>query len=66
MLQALQHCPFITHLDADFGYHHKLNRPGTLPSTIRSLTLRNVESKDTFALLAGLPCLTDVTLRLVL
>ncbi|ORY79354.1 hypothetical protein BCR35DRAFT_304786 [Leucosporidium creatinivorum] len=66
VLQALQHCPFITHLDADFGYHHKLNRPGILPSSIRSLTLRNAESKDTFTLLAGLPCLTDLTLRLVL
>ena len=66
VLQALDLCNFITHFDADFGFHHRLSTPGILPSSIRSLTLRNIDVKAIFPLLAELPCLRDLTLRLVL
>ncbi len=37
-----------------------------MPAALRKLTLRNAEPTETFALLARLPNLTDLTLRLVL
>lgn len=37
-----------------------------LPTSLRALTLRNIEAKTIFGVLANLPSLTDLTLRLVL
>lgn len=59
-------CPNLTHFDADFGFHAHLKKPGVLPSSLKNLTLRNVTAPETFQLLAELPNLTNLILRLAL
>lgn len=58
--------PQLQSLDVDLGFHSGVLRPGVVPASLRRLTLRNAEAVDAFALLAGLPNLVDLTLRLVL
>ncbi|KDE05970.1 hypothetical protein MVLG_03656 [Microbotryum lychnidis-dioicae p1A1 Lamole] len=57
-------CPLPTTFDADFGHHPELLTPGLLPPSITTLTLRNVSAVETFILLAELPRVTDLTLRI--
>lgn len=64
--RVLKLCHGITRFDADFGVYPFLKLPGALPTSLRNLTLRNVEAIDTFTILAGLPNLSELTLRLVL
>ncbi|BGP14635.1 hypothetical protein JCM10213_001654 [Rhodosporidiobolus nylandii] len=67
LYRLLSHCRLIDTLDVDLGFYHELRvQPALLPSTIRTLTLRNSEPLDTLALVNHLPLLEDLTLRLAL
>ncbi|SCV74103.1 BQ2448_6535 [Microbotryum intermedium] len=57
-------CPLLNTFDADFGHYPELLKPGLLPPSITTLTLRNVSAVETFTLLAELPRVTDLTLRI--
>ena len=59
-------CPLLTTFDADFGFYNLRANPCLLPNTIHTLTLRNTEPVEAFGIIACLPLLKDLTLRLVL
>ncbi|GAA5851052.1 hypothetical protein JCM9279_005270 [Rhodotorula babjevae] len=66
-VRLLQHCKRIDTLDIDVGFFQDVRlRPTLLPSTLRTLTLRNCDAADTFAILSRLPELRHLTLRLAL
>ncbi|GAA5899929.1 hypothetical protein JCM8208_005544 [Rhodotorula glutinis] len=66
-LRLLQHCKRIETLDVDVGFFQDVRlQPTLLPTTLRTLTLRNCDAADTFAILSRLPELRDLTLRLAL
>lgn len=64
LLELFKLCPALTNIDIDLGFHNKVSP--LFPSTIRSLTLRNSEAKNTLTIVNSLPNLTDLCLRLVL
>jgi hypothetical protein len=66
LLHLLELTPRLQALDVDLAFHAGVPKPGLVPASLRKLTLRNAEPTETFALLARLPNLTDLTLRLVL
>lgn len=66
-VRLLQRCKRIQTLDIDVGFFQDVKlKPALVPSTIRTLTLRNCDAGEAFALLAHLPELRDLTLRLAL
>ncbi|GAA5942512.1 hypothetical protein JCM3775_000245 [Rhodotorula graminis] len=66
-VRLLAHCRCIDTLDIDVGFFQDVRlQPTLLPATLRTLTLRNCDAADTFALVSRLPELRDLTLRLAL
>ncbi|BGP38675.1 hypothetical protein JCM10449v2_002610 [Rhodotorula kratochvilovae] len=66
-VRLLARCGRIDTLDVDVGFFQDIRiEPPIVPSALRTLTLRNCDAVDTFTILAHLPQLQDLTLRLAL
>ncbi|GAA5941501.1 uncharacterized protein JCM15063_006120 [Sporobolomyces koalae] len=67
LVQLLTACRTVEEFDIDVGFYCAIHHlPTLLPPTIRSLTLRNCDARETFDLIENLPLLEDLTLRLAL
>ncbi|GAA5967440.1 hypothetical protein JCM11641_000547 [Rhodosporidiobolus odoratus] len=67
LYRLLAFCQLVDTLDVDLGFYFDLcQSPSLIAPTIRSLTLRNSNALETFALVDRLPLLEDLTLRLAL
>ncbi|KAI5481673.1 hypothetical protein MNV49_002899 [Pseudohyphozyma bogoriensis] len=67
LVQILATTPSLTKFDVDLGFNTPLrNNPTMLPTSIRTLTLRNSEPEETFRIVNCLPELRSLTLRLAL
>lgn len=67
LVRLLAACRNIDEFDIDVGFYSTIPQlPTILPSSIRTLTLRNCDAQETFDLIENLPLLENLTLRLAL
>ncbi|GAA5884444.1 hypothetical protein JCM16303_005083 [Sporobolomyces ruberrimus] len=67
LVQLLTACRKIEDFDIDVGFYSSIpHLPALFPSTIRTLTFRNCDARETFDLIEYLPLLDNLTLRLAL
>ncbi|GAA6010463.1 hypothetical protein JCM11491_006950 [Sporobolomyces phaffii] len=67
LVRLLTACRKVEDFDIDVGFYSSIpHLPALFPSTIRTLTLRNCDARETFDLIENLPSLDSLTLRLAL